>query len=76
MSLLIKGGGITKLSELIIDVDKNWGNKRILQLPEPMNGTEPAVKAITIESKPPSGNTKIKNCYIDTTVKELVAESA
>jgi len=24
MSLLVKGGGITKLSEIIIDADKDW----------------------------------------------------
>jgi len=74
MSLLIKGGGITKLSELIIDVDKDWGNKRILQLPEPVDGAEPAVKAMTIGSKPPVGNTKIQNLYINPTDKELVSE--
>ena len=73
MSLLIKGG-ITKLSNLIIDEDKDWGSKRILNLPEPTNGAEPAVKAITIVTMPPSGKSKIKNLYIDPTNKEMVSE--
>jgi hypothetical protein len=32
MSLLTKGGGITKLSELLIDVDKDWAAKGITNL--------------------------------------------
>jgi hypothetical protein len=34
MSLLTKGGGITKLSELLIDVDKDWAAKGISNLKE------------------------------------------
>ena len=34
MSLLIKGGGITKLSELTIDADKNWAAMGISNIKE------------------------------------------
>lgn len=36
--------GVTKLSELAIDAEKDWGYMRIKHLPEPVNGTEPMLQ--------------------------------
>jgi len=40
MSYYTRGGGITKLSELIIDADKNWVDKGISNLKELVLGMQ------------------------------------
>jgi len=74
MSVETRGGGITKLSELIIDADKNWEVHRIVNLPEPINGKEPSVKDITVLSLPPSNKYKIKNIYFDPAINLVAVE--
>ena len=73
VSLLIKGG-ITKLSELIIDTDKDWGVKRIKNLPDPVDGNEPALKETSVESKPPTGKYRVVNIYVDPEIGKSVVE--
>lgn len=70
----VDGRRNTKISEIIIDADKDWSYKRISNLPEPANGHEPAIKKITVESLPPTGKFKVVNLYVDPDTGKCVVE--